>query len=109
MKEFLNTSIGRLRLIAFLEGISLLLLVFVAMPLKYYGNSPMMVKVLGPIHGVLFLWFVLNTLRVAVEQKWKFGTTTWKVLLGCSLPFGTFYIDGAVLKKMHRTELEARR
>lgn len=98
MIDLLKTNIGRLRILGFLEGISLLLLVFIAVPLKYWGGDPTAVKVIGPIHGALFLLFVFNTLSVGVEQRWKFTTTTSKVLLACIIPFGTFYIDKKILR-----------
>lgn len=90
---------GRLRIIGFFEGISLLILVFIAMPLKYAARNPEWVKTLGPVHGALFLLFIFNTLSVGVEQRWKFRQTTWKVLLACMVPFGTFYIDRKILSK----------
>ncbi|RYJ41984.1 DUF3817 domain-containing protein [Flavobacterium beibuense] len=100
MKNLFKTNIGRLRLIGFLEGTSLLLLLFIAVPLKYFYNYPHLSSLLGTIHGALFLLFVFNTLSVGVEQKWKFKVTTWKVLLACIIPFGTFYIDKTILKKI---------
>jgi integral membrane protein len=104
MKQYLTTGIGRLRLLAFLEGISLLVLIFIALPLKYAFKDPAMVKTLGPIHGALFLLFIANTLRTGVEQQWKFKTTTWKVLLACIIPFGTFYIDRQILSRIKNEE-----
>lgn len=98
MTHFFKTQIGRLRLVGFLEGISLLVLIFVAVPLKHYFNNPGLVKNLGPIHGALFLLFIFLTISVGVEEKWKFKDTTWKVLLACIVPFGTFYIDRHILK-----------
>lgn len=89
-----------MRLLAFLEGISLLLLVFLAVPLKYGTGDPGFVRMLGPVHGALFLLFIINTLSVGVEQKWVFHKTTWKVLLACIIPFGTFYIDHKILRKL---------
>lgn len=59
-----------------------------------------MVKMVGPIHGSLFLLFLFNALSVGVEQNWKFKETTWKVLLACMIPFGTFYIDRKILSKI---------
>lgn len=100
MTHLLKSKIGRLRVIGYLEGISLLLLLFVAVPLKYQFDNPMGTQVLGPIHGALFLLFVINTLSVGVEQNWQFKQTTWKVLLACLIPFGTFYIDKAILSKV---------
>ncbi|HEY8916332.1 MAG TPA: DUF3817 domain-containing protein [Chitinophaga sp.] len=96
----LRTKLGRLRIIAFLEGISLLVLVFIGVPLKYAYGNPALVKTMGPIHGLLFLFFVLNTLSVGIAYKWEFRTTTWKVLLACIIPFGTFYIDRKILSKL---------
>lgn len=99
MLHLFKTNIGRLRLLGMLEGISLLILVFIAVPLKYYFGQPVISQWLGPVHGALFLLFVFNTLSVGVEYKWTFRTTTWKVLLACMIPFGTFYIDRKILRK----------
>ncbi|WP_020529819.1 DUF3817 domain-containing protein [Flexithrix dorotheae] len=104
MKEYFTTTIGRLRLFAFLEGISLIALIFIAVPLKYYYDSPSLTKNLGPIHGALFLLFVFNALRVGVEQQWKFKETTLKILIACLIPFGTFYIDYKILRKIKTDE-----
>jgi integral membrane protein len=100
MNHFLTTKIGRLRLIGLLEGISLLVLVGIAVPAKHIYGNPTLVKAIGPVHGILFLLFVFNTLSVGVEQHWKFKSTTWKVLLACLIPFGTFYIDRKILSKI---------
>jgi integral membrane protein len=97
MKQLLSTNIGRLRIIGFLEGVSLLVLIFIAVPLKYIGHDPAMVKAMGPVHGALFLLFIVNTVSVGVEQKWRLKTTS-KVLLACIIPFGTFYIDRKILR-----------
>ncbi len=100
MLSFFRTKIGRLRLIGLLEGISLLVLVFIGVPLKYVYHDPSLVKTMGPLHGLLFLLFVLNTLSVGVAYQWNFRSTTWKVLLACMIPFGTFYIDRKILSKL---------
>lgn len=102
-KSLFTTSIGRLRLIGYAEGISLLLLVFIAVPVKYLGNNPILSQVIGPIHGILFLLFIFSALQTGIEYRWKFLTTTWKVLLACLVPFGTFYIDKAILRPMSET------
>lgn len=99
--KFFTTSIGRLRLVSFLEGLSLILLVFVAMPLKYGMGQPWLVSVLGAIHGGLFVLFIVSTVQVWIEQRWKLMETTWKVLLACIIPFGTFYIDRKILKPIY--------
>ena len=100
MTKFFKTKIGRLRIVALLEGLSLIVLVGIAVPLKYAFQEPALVKTIGPIHGLLFLIFVINTVSVGIEYNWKFQETTWKVLLACVIPFGTFYIDCKILSKI---------
>jgi integral membrane protein len=104
MTTYLTTNIGRLRLLGLLEGVSLLLLIGIAVPAKHLFGNPALVKSIGPVHGILFLLFVFNTLSVGVEHRWKFKTTTWKVLLACLIPFGTFYIDKKILSKIKPTD-----
>jgi len=99
MIQLLKKNIGRLRIIALLEGTSLLILIFIAMPLKYLFSYPNISQVVGTIHGGLFLLFVFKKLSVGVEQQWKFRKTTWKVLIACVIPFGTFYVDKKILSK----------
>lgn len=100
MIHLLKTKMGRLRIVALLEGVTLLVLIFIAMPLKYFFSYPNVSKFIGAIHGGLFLLFVFNTLSIGIEQRWKFTKTTWKVLIACIIPFGTFYIDKKILSKL---------
>lgn len=100
MVQLFKTNIGRLRIIGMLEGLSLLVLLFVAVPLKHYGADPSLTKIMGPVHGALFLLYVFNALSVGIALQWSFKTTTWKVLVACLIPFGTFYIDRNILRKM---------
>lgn len=101
MNKYLSSPIGRLRFIAFFEGISLLLLLFVAMPMKYIYGDPSLVRSVGMAHGVLFILFIFSTIQVSSDYGWKFKETTWKVLLGGFLPFGTFWVDARILKPLH--------
>lgn len=98
--KFITTSVGRLRLIGFLEGISLLVLAGIAVPLKHVFDNPVLVRWIGPVHGALFLMFIFGALQVGIEQRWRFREVTWKVLIACFLPFGTFYIDYKILRKI---------
>ena len=100
MKQYINTPIARLRTIGFLEGSSLLILLFIAMPVKYLLDEPALVRSVGMAHGVLFLLFVICTLGIAMTEKWPFRTTTWKVLLASVVPFGTFYVDRKILSRI---------
>jgi len=100
MKKYFTTPIGRLRLCAYLEGVSLLVLVFIAVPLKYVFDNPDWVRGIGPLHGALFVLFIFNALRVGIEEHWTFRQTTWKVIVACFIPFGTFYLDYKLLRNM---------
>lgn len=99
MLQLLKTPLGRLRIIGFLEGISLLVLLFVAVPLKYGWGEPALVKIMGPVHGLLFTLFAFTTISVSITYRWKFSEISGKVLLGCIIPFGTFYIDKYILSR----------
>lgn len=101
MNHSFSTALGRLKLLGWLEGASLLLLVFVAVPAKYVFDNPGLVRMVGPIHGILFLLFIFYTISAGIEQGWKFRKTTWKVILACFIPFGTFYINTKILPKQN--------
>ncbi|MEY3436569.1 MAG: hypothetical protein RL335_1025 [Bacteroidota bacterium] len=90
--------IKSLRKIGNIEGISYLLLLGVAMPLKYIGNMPMAVKITGSIHGFLFVWFMFALLRVWLKVKWPYGKIAMAFLLSI-IPFGTFYLDKKLKKE----------
>ena len=104
MKEMMQTSMGRLRLTGIAEGISLLLLLFIAMPLKYLLGRPEAVQVIGWIHGLLFVVFMLAVLVVFLQRKLSFKYAVL-AFFAAFLPFGTFYFDG-LLKKKERRRLD---
>lgn len=87
-----------LRFIAFLEGISYLILLCIAMPLKYYFNQPQAVKTVGMAHGVLFVLFIILLLIVHVEKKWSLKKTILS-FISSLIPFGTFYADIKLFRK----------
>jgi integral membrane protein len=86
------------RLIAFLEGLSYLLLLFIAMPIKYVLEDPSYVKLLGMPHGLLFGAYVGFSVLMKVKKNWDLKTMLI-VLLASVLPFGTFYIDKKYLRE----------
>ncbi|MDB5207042.1 MAG: rane protein [Flavisolibacter sp.] len=87
-----------LRRIGFAEGISLLLLLFIAMPLKYIWNQPGAVKVVGWAHGALFILFMLMALRVYDQRGWPFKKLA-AAFVAAFLPFGTFVFDKQLKKE----------
>ncbi len=94
--QLLKSSLGRFRIVAFLEGCSFLLLGF-TMILKYRYDMPEPNMVVGSAHGALFIVYVLLLIQVGIQREWS-----WlKISLGfiaSLVPFGTFYAD----KKLFR-------
>jgi integral membrane protein len=93
-----ESPIGRLRVIGFWEGISFLVLLGVAMPLKYFAGWPLAVRVVGMAHGVLFMLYILAVIQAAIEYDWPWRRTAL-VLAAGFLPGGPFIIDARVLRK----------
>jgi len=85
------------RIISFLEGISYILLLFIAVPLKYWGGDEQYVKLLGMPHGILFVSYVIFAFLIKENKNWGMKDLGI-VLLASILPFGTFYIDWKYLK-----------
>lgn len=85
--------IRRLRLLGLIEGISFLLLLGIAMPLKYLAGMPLAVRVVGMAHGVLWVLYVGAAIWIAVSLNWG-ASHTLRVLLASVLPAGPFFIDG---------------
>lgn len=96
----LRTPIGRLRVIAFVEGVSYLLLLGVAMPLKYFAGMPAPVKMVGWAHGVLFVLYLLAVAETSVRRRWALGQIAW-ALAAAFVPFGTFVLDARLRREEH--------
>ena len=96
----LGMNIKTLRWVGFLEGISFLLLLFIAMPMKYMFDNPILVKYVGMGHGVLFIAFLVVLFVVCEKQKWSLKVFILG-LIASILPFGPFVFD-AKLKKMEQ-------
>jgi integral membrane protein len=101
-----KTILHWFRTVAIAEGISFLVLLCIAMPLKYFADSPMAVKITGYIHGFLFIGFVI----LAWSSKIKLGKGMgWfaKAFIASLLPFGTFVFDRELKKEeqlIHQTK-----
>lgn len=85
------------RIIALLEGVSYILLLFIATPIKYLANDPQYVKMLGMPHGLLFIAYVVLAFLLKSEYKWN-SRQFLVVLIASIIPFGTFYVDKKYLK-----------
>ena len=98
-------NIKTLRFVGLLEGLSFLLLLFIAMPVKYMLGNPILVKYVGMGHGVLFVAFLAVLFIVCEKQKWSIKMFILG-LVASILPFGPFVFDEK-LKKLEQPESQA--
>jgi len=93
----LSNTIGRLRLTGFIEGFSFIILLAIAMPLKYLAGKPELVSIVGMAHGILFVLYIFLTLLAKFQYPWS-----WKKVfllwIASVVPFGTFYADYKMLR-----------
>ena len=85
------------RFISFFEGISFLLLVFIAVPIKYFEGNEFYVKLLGMPHGILFILYIVLLVFIQKQMKWDIKTIGI-VAIASIIPFGTFYVDKKYLR-----------
>jgi integral membrane protein len=97
-KESLKISFRRFRLVGIAEGISFLLLLLIAMPLKYFFDVPEAVKIAGWVHGALFIAFIWFAFDMMGSLKKPFSWFA-KSFAAAILPFGTFVFDSQLKKE----------
>jgi integral membrane protein len=104
VKELLKTSLGRLRILGIAEGVSLLVLMGIAMPLKYFAGRPEAVKITGWAHGLLFVAFIMAAFAAYHEYKWPIKKLAF-AFIAAFFPFGTFVFDAQLRKETLRKQL----
>lgn len=87
-----NNAVGRLRVIGFIEGLSYIILLAIAMPLKYFADFPQAVSIVGMLHGIFFVLFVLASIHVFFVKRWSI-LKFMLAFLSSLIPFGTFVLD----------------
>lgn len=103
----LSTSVGRFRVIAFVEGVSFLVLLLIAMPIKYAGDNPAPVKYVGWAHGVLFVLYAVAGFAALFARKWRVSAGVWGFVASI-VPAGTFVYDAKFLRAEEQKELAER-
>ncbi len=98
IKNLLKTALGRLRIVAFIEGCSYLLLGF-TMILKYKFAMPQPNYVVGLAHGILFVLYIVLLLQVSLIHRWNIFIM-FIAFLASLVPFGTFYADKVLFRKI---------
>lgn len=88
----MNTQIKGFKLVSTLEAISFLVLLFIAVPLKYIFDMPQLVSIVGMGHGILFVLYVFGAYWMYEKLNWK-GKTLLITILCSVIPFGPFYVE----------------
>lgn len=91
----MDRLLSRLRIASLTEAVSYLLLLLVAMPLKYLAGEPMAVKVLGMIHGLLFMILIWLIVRTKFETSWP-ASRLWLLAIASLVPLMPFFLDRSV-------------
>jgi len=95
MDTAVRSALTRYRVMAYIVGTMLLVLVLVAMPLKYVGDDESLIGIVGPLHGFLYAVYLLATLSLGTKSLWTFRRTVGVMLAG-TVPFLSFYVERRV-------------
>lgn len=95
----LSAALTRYRAMAYIVGVGLLVLVLVAMPLKYFAGDPTLVAIVGPIHGFLYIVYLIFAIDLAFRLRWPLPRTVLVMLAG-TVPFLSFVIERRVTRQV---------
>ncbi|MDB5034118.1 MAG: hypothetical protein JWQ98_1359 [Chlorobi bacterium] len=96
-----DNRLKKLRVVAWIEGLLFLFLLFVAMPMKYFGGQPALVRSTGMVHGLLFVLFTITVIQAKIEYGWS-GRRLFRVFGTAFIPFGMVMFD-RILKSSEET------
>jgi integral membrane protein len=94
----MNPKVKTFATVALIEGISYVVLLGIAMPLKYYFELPLAVKVVGWAHGILFMLYMLFLLLCWIEYKWSFGRVVF-YFIAALLPIVPFFVERKLMRE----------
>ena len=94
----MKLSVRQFKIVAILEGVSFLVLLGIAMPLKYIFDLPATTQVVGMAHGILFIVYVIMVVLIRKQLDWNLKTTAL-ALTASVLPFGPFVVDRKLLQR----------
>jgi integral membrane protein len=94
-----ETALRNYRISAWVTGIGLLVLVFVAMPLKYFFGQPQLVALVGMMHGFLYMAYIVLTLLLAERARWK-PLDALVILLAGTIPVASFVAERRVTHRV---------
>ena len=87
-----ENNLNTFKTVATVEGISFLVLLFIAMPLKYMFGMPIATKIVGMLHGGLFIWYIVALYNAKKEYNFSMKFTLW-AFVASLIPFATFYLE----------------
>jgi integral membrane protein len=85
-------------MLGIIEGISFLVLLFIAMPLKYFFDFPMAVSIVGALHGALFVLYIASIIFVVIAIRWSL-LKAFIAMVASVIPFGPFFVDNRLYAK----------
>jgi integral membrane protein len=94
-----ETALRNYRISAWVTGTGLLVLVFVAMPLKYFFGQPQLVALVGMMHGFLYMAYIVLTLLLAERARWK-PLDALVILLAGTIPVASFVAERRVTHRV---------
>jgi integral membrane protein len=95
----LRGALTRYRVMAYVVGVWLIVLVLVAVPLKYFADSPTMVEIVGPVHGFLYMAYLVTAVDLAFRARWS-AVKTVLVMLAGTVPFVSFIAERKVSREL---------
>ncbi len=99
----LDSSIGRLRIISLVEGVSFIVLLVIAMPMKYFWGMPNAVTVVGMVHGILFLLFCVALINAVLVARWKLKPPLL-IFLASLVPFAPLWVEHWLRRQPHHPD-----
>jgi len=100
-------ALMRYRVMAYIVGVGLILLVFVGLPLRYAAHQKLAVQVVGTLHGYLYLVYLASALDLARRAHWRLGRIVAVVAAGF-VPFLAFVVEHRVLRQMRAEHVAGR-
>ena len=99
MNPSIKAALTRYRIAAYVVGVGLVILVCIGMPLKYWGDNESVVAIVGPLHGFLYMVFLLITLDLSVRLRWPIHWVLGVMAAG-TIPFLSFVVERIVTKNV---------
>lgn len=94
----MDAALKRYRVMAYITGVSLIILVLVMMPLRYIGGNAQPSELFSPFHGAMYMLYVVTVFDLFMRMKWELVKMVWVMLAGC-IPFVSFVVERQITAK----------